>query len=101
MVDRKDVAGGDGGLPSTEEVLAGVGSLGGEEILGLFFVFVGVSEVDLDEGAASSGVMEHGPHDSSDVALTLGEIEVAISGRRDPLRFRGRVHAALLSLSLA
>lgn len=101
LVDGEDVAGGDGGFASAEDVLSGVGALGSEEVLGLLLVFVGVSEVDLDEGAAASGVVEDSPHHSADVALPLREVEVTISRGSDPLGLGSRVHAALLALSLA
>ena len=81
--------------------MSGVGALGGEEVLGLLLVFVGISEVDLDEGTASSGVVEHSSHHAAHVALALGEVEVAISGRSDPLGLGSRVDAALLALALA
>jgi hypothetical protein len=82
--------------------LTGVGSLSCEEVLGVFLVFIGVSEVDLDEGRSSSWVMEDSLNDSSDVSLSLREVEVTISRGSDSLRLRSRsVNSSLLSLSLA
>jgi hypothetical protein len=71
LVDGEDVSGGDCGFSSAEDVLSGIGAFSGEEVLGLFFVFIWVSEVDLDEGAASSGVVEYSADDSSDVSLSF------------------------------
>jgi hypothetical protein len=45
--------------------------------------------------------VEDSSDDAADVALTLGEVQVAISGRSDPLGLGGRVDAALLAFSLA
>jgi len=81
--------------------LAGIGSFGSEEVLCLFFVFVRISEVDLNERTASSGVMEDSADDSSDVALSFGVVEVAISRRSDSVRLGGGVDAALFAFSLA
>jgi hypothetical protein len=82
--------------------LTGVGSFGCEEVFGVFLVFVGVSEVDLDEGGSSSGVVEDSLDDSSDVSLSLREVEVTISRGSDSLGLgSGSVNSALLSLSLA
>ena len=81
--------------------MSGVGSFCGQEVLSFFLVFIGVSEVDLSEGASSSGVMEDGSHDTSDVSIALGEVEVTISGGCDSLALGSGVHVSLFTFSLA
>lgn len=81
--------------------MSAVGSLGSEEVLGLLFIFIWVAEVDLDEWAASSWVVEDGSDDTSNVALSLSEIEVAISGRSDSFRLRSSVDTSFFTFSLA
>lgn len=99
--DGENVAGGDGGLPAGEDVLSGVGALSSEEVFGFLLIFVGVSEVDLDEGAPTAGVMEYSSDDSLDVSLSLDEVEIAISGGSNSLALGGSINTALFTLSLA
>lgn len=81
--------------------MTSVGTLSGEEVLGVFLVLVRVSEVDFHKGAASSGVVEDGSHYSSDVPLSLGEVEVTIPRWCDSLALGGSIYTALFTLSLA
>lgn len=67
----------------------------------MLFVFIGISEIDFDEGAATSWVVENRSHNSSDISLTLSEIEVSISGRSDPLGLGSSVDTTFFTLSLA
>lgn len=101
VADGEDVAGCDGGFAAGEDVLSGVGALGGQEVLGLLGVFIGVAEVDLEEGASTSGVVKDGPDDSSDIALSFGEVQVAIPGGCDSFLLGSPVDGSLLTLSLA
>ena len=72
-----------------------------EEIFSVFLVFIGVFEVDFDQRGSSSGVMKDGSDHTSDVALSLGEVEVTISGGSDSFRLGGGVNTALFTFSLA
>lgn len=101
MVDRQDVTSGNCCLSATENVLARVCSFGSEEVLGLFFVLIWVSEIDLDDGTVSSGVMKHGSDDSPDVSLAFREVEVTISGWGDAFALGGGVDTALFTFPLA
>ena len=65
------------------------------------FISVGVSEVDFEEGGASSGVVEDGPDDALDVPLSFGVIEVAIAGRGDSFGFGGAVDSSGFTFPLA
>ena len=101
VANGDDVAGSDGGLATSEDVLAGVGTLSGQEVLGLLLIFVGIAEVDLQHGASTAGVVKHSANNSSNVTLTFREVQVAVSWRCDSLALGGGVNAALLTLSLA
>ena len=98
VANGDDVAGSDGGLATSEDVLAGVGTLSGQEVLGLLLIFVGIAEVDLQHGASTAGVVKHS---ANNLTLTFREVQVAVSWRCDSLALGGGVNAALLTLSLA
>jgi len=67
----------------------------------LLLVFIGVSEVDFDEGATSSGIVEDSSHNTSDVSLALGEVQVTISWGCYSFRFGSSVATTLLAFTLA
>ena len=100
-VDGEHVSGGDGGLPAGEDVLSGVASLSSNEVLDLFFIFVGISELDLSKGAPSSWVVSDGSNNTSQVSLTFCEIEVTIVGGSDSMLLSFVVNTRFFTFSLA
>ena len=101
FADWKNIADRYGSLAAGEDVLSGVGSFSCEEVLSLLLVFIGVSEVDLDERAASSGIVEDSSNNTSDVSLALSEVQVTVSWGRNSFRFGGSVATTLLAFTLA
>jgi hypothetical protein len=64
-------------------------------------VFVGVSEIDFDEGAASSGIVKNCSDNSSGVSLSLREVKVAISGGSNSFALGSGIDTTLFTFSLA
>jgi hypothetical protein len=65
------------------------------------FVFIWVSEIDFNEGASTSGVVENGSDNTLDIALSFDKIKISVSGRCDSFRFGSGVNATHFTLSLA
>ena len=101
MVDREDVAGGNGGFAAAEDVLAGVGSFGCQEVFRLLLVLVRISEVHLYDGTVSSRIVADSSDHTSNVALSLRVVEVTISSGSDSFALGGGKNTAFLSLPLA
>jgi hypothetical protein len=80
--EGKDVADGERGVLAGVDELAGVHALVGDEGLGVELVAVGVAEDDLGQRRATAGVVDDLLHDTTDVTMTLGEIESAELRRR-------------------
>jgi hypothetical protein len=57
---------------------------------------IGISEVDFNDGAVSSGIVEYSSHNSSDISLSLRVVEVTISGWSDSFAFWGGIDAMFL-----
>lgn len=75
--EGKDVADGKGGLLAGVDELAGVHALVGDEGLGVLLELVGVAEDDLGERSATAGVVDDVLHDTTEVSVSLGIVEVA------------------------
>jgi len=78
LSDGKDVANVEGGLVATVDGLAGGGTLGSDERLGVLTVLVAVLEVNLHEGSTTAGVVDDVLDDTLDEAVTLGEVDRAV-----------------------
>ncbi len=65
------------------------------------FVFIWVSEIDFNEGASTSWVVENGSNNALDIALSFDKIKISVSGRCDSFRFGSGVDATDFTLSLA
>ncbi len=100
-VDWEYVTSGDCGFSSTEEILSGVGSFGGKEILSVMFVFIWISEIDFQKRATSSWVVEDSSNDTLDVSLSFNKIKISISWGSDSLRLRSGIDATDFTFSLA
>lgn len=80
--EGEDVADGEGSVLAGVDELAGVHALVGDEGLGVELVAVGVAEDDLGQRSATAGVVDDLLHDTTDVTMTLGEVESAELRRR-------------------
>ena len=78
-----------------------IGSFSSEEIFSVMLVFVWVSEIDLDEGASTSWIVEDGSDNALDVTLSFDEVEISISWRCYSFRFGSGVNTTNLAFSLA
>jgi len=81
--------------------LSGVGSFSSEEIFGVVFVFIWVSEIDLDKWATSSWIVEDGFDDTLDIALSFDIIKISVSWWCNSFRFGCGINATDFTLSLA
>lgn len=77
-VDWQDVSDSNGSFISTVNVLSDIGSLGSQEVLSIGLELVWVSEADLSQWGTSTWVMDDFLDDSSDVSLSLSEVEVSV-----------------------
>lgn len=75
--EGEDVADGERGVLAGVDELAGVKALVGDEGLGVQLEAVGVAEDDLGQRRATAGVVDDLLHDTTDVTMTLGEVESA------------------------
>lgn len=78
--EGENVADGQGGLLAGVNELAGVHALVGDEGLGVLLELVGVTEDDLGQGGTTAGVVDDVLHDTADIAVALGIVEVAELG---------------------
>lgn len=65
----------DGTLLSTVDKLTSVETLGGDKSGSTLLVTVLITELDLGEGSTTTGIVDDLTDDTTDVAVTLGEIE--------------------------
>ncbi len=100
-VDWEDVTGGDGSFSASEYILSGVGSFSSEEIFGVMFIFIRVSEIDFDEWAATSWIVEDSSDDSLDVSFSFDKIKISVSWWCNSLWFGSGINATHFTLSLA
>ena len=80
--EGENVADGERGVLAGVDELAGVHALVGDEGLGVKLVAVGVAEDDLGQRRTTAGVVDDLLHDTTDVTMTLGEVESAELRRR-------------------
>jgi len=73
--EREDVANGEGSVLAGVDELAGVHALVGDEGLGVELEAVGVTEDDLGQGSTTAGVVDDLLHDTTNIAVSLSEIE--------------------------
>lgn len=71
----QDVTDGQSGVLSGVDVLAGVHALVGDEGLGDLLELVGAAEDDLGEGSTSASIVDDLLDHTTDVSMTLGEVE--------------------------
>jgi hypothetical protein len=76
--DGEDVANLELSLLAGVDGLAGVNALSSNEGLLHNLVLVRVTELDGGEGSTTSGVVDDALNDTTNIAVTLGEIEVAV-----------------------
>ncbi len=100
-VDWEDVTSWYGCFSTGEYVLSTVGSLSGEEVLGVMLVFVRVSEIDFEEWTPTSWIVQDGSDDTLDVTLSFDEVEVSISWWCYSFGFWSGVNTAYFTFSLA
>ena len=94
LLQREDVANGEGSLLSAVDKLSGVHALGSDHELRITLVAVSVQELDLRDGSTPSRVVEDLLDDTADIATSLGvvdgsELHGALSGARVGLEDRG------------
>lgn len=75
VAERKDVADGESGVLSGVDELTGVHALVGDEDLGVELELVGVTEDDLGERRTTTGVVDDLLHNTTDITMSLGEVE--------------------------
>lgn len=73
--EREDVADGEGSVLAGVDELAGVHALVGDEGLGVELEAVGVTEDDLGQGGTTAGVVDDLLHDTTNIAVSLSEVE--------------------------
>ena len=76
LADWENVADGKGGVLSGVDELSSVHALVGDEGLGVKLEAVWVAENNLGERSTTSWVVDNVLHDTTDVSMTLGVIEV-------------------------
>lgn len=101
LADGQDIADSNSRLLATEDVLAGVGALGSQEVLGLVSVFVRIAEFNLGKGSSTSGIMDNALDDTPNVAVPFGVVESAVVGSSHSPRLVGLEDTLGLTLSLA
>ena len=74
---REDVADSEVGVLASVDELAGVHALVGDEHLSPILEFVGVSELHLREGSAAARVVDDLLDYATDIAMSLGEVELS------------------------
>ena len=77
----QNVANGQSSVLSGINKLTSVHSLVGDEGLGVLLELVGVPEDNLGQRSTSAGVVDDLPHNTADVAMSLGVIESSELGR--------------------
>ncbi len=80
LVDRQNVSDSQTGFFSTINILSTVHSFSSNEVLGLLFVSVGISEDYFCEGGSSARVMHDLFHDSLNVSISFGEVQISKHG---------------------
>lgn len=78
--EREDVADGEGSVLAGVDELAGVHALVGDEGLGVELEAVGVTEDDLGQRGTTAGVVDDLLHDTTNIAVSLSEVESAELG---------------------
>lgn len=96
--DRQDVTDVEGGLLSAVNERSGGKTFGGDEGLGSLLVSVRVSEENGSQGSTSTGVVDDVLDDTSDVTVSLGEVESPQSSRVLPVVGVGLEDTTALSL---
>lgn len=99
LVEGEDVADGEGSLLAAVDGLTEEHTFGGDHDLVIPLVLVRVSELNLDHGSTSTGVVDDLLDDTSNVAVSLGVIERSHLGRTDSVLGVGSEHGAF-TLSL-
>jgi len=82
--EGEDVSDGESGVLSSVDELSSVHALVGDEGLGLLLELVGGVEDDAGERSTTTGVVDDLLHDTTDISVTLGEVEVSELGRSLP-----------------
>jgi hypothetical protein len=101
LANGQDVANRDGGLLAAEDVLAGVGTFSRQEVFVFISIFVGVAELNLSEGCASSGIVNNALDDTSDVTVPLRIVKSSVIRRGNSSRLVRLEDTLGLTLSLA
>lgn len=96
--DRQNVTDVQGGLLSAVDERSGGKTFGGDEGLGSLLVSVRVSEENGSQGSTSTGVVDDVLDDTSDVTVSLGEVEGPQSSRVLPVVGVGLEDTTALSL---
>ena len=78
--DGENVANVEGCLFAAVDEGAGVHALGGDEGFRTELVPVGIPEDDTSEGGATTGVVDDVLHDTTNVTIALGKVEVTQTG---------------------
>ena len=96
--DRQDVTDVEGGLLSAVDERSGGKTFGGDEGLGSLLVSVRVSEENGSQGSTSTSVVDDVLDDTSNVSVSLGEVESPQSSRVLPVVGVGLEDTTALSL---
>jgi len=99
--DGHNVTGGEGGLLTAVNELAGVHTLSGDEVLALESVSVRVSEDNSGEGSTTSGVVDDLFNDTLDVTSLFSIIESSEGSGSDSQVGVGLIDTLLSTLSLS
>ena len=100
-VDGENVTCWNSCFSSAEQILSGISSFGSEEIFGVVLIFIWIPEIDFDQGASTSWVVEDSSNNSFNISLSLSEIEISISWGCDSLSFGCCVNTTDFTFSLA